>query len=235
MTAYEMLRAMERIIEQTDPRLIIDDKPSSDLLYQYLYQYMLTYIRTVYLQADQVNDETRANNKVIDSIKGLATRVNLNVADTDSLNEYTSKITLPSDFFLYIRSNSKVTSNYLQNTSTDQIITPNKVMKEENVEAVQTTFYNKPIIRNPFVIFKSETNGDLTMEIIHDAYTTLNEIELLYYRKPKQFGTTHIEGSTKEEQCELPENVHMEIVEGAAKLFLSDRFAAKSNNKEQQR
>lgn len=235
MIAYEMQRAMERIIQQTDPQLIIQDKPSSDTLFQYLYQYMLIYIRNVYLQADAVNNETRANNKVIDSIKGLATRVILPTSDSDSLNANTVKVTLPSDYFLYIRSNSNITSNYTDDSSIEGI-TANKVMKEENIEQVLTTFYNKPIIRNPYVVFKSDSSDTYSLEVVHDSYTTINKVELMYYRKPKQFGTTNIDGTTKLDRCELPDNVHMEIVEGAAKLYLQDRlgYRSQSNKSEQQ-
>lgn len=235
MTAYEMQRAMERIIQQTDPQLMVQDKPSSDTIFQYLYQYTLIYIRNIYLQADAVNNETRANNKVIDSIKGLATRVILRTSNSDSLNTNTVKVTLPEDYFLYIRSNSNMTSNYTIDASVEGI-TANKVMKEENVEQVLTTFYNKPIIRNPYVVFKSDFSGNTcSIEIIHDNYSVIDKIELLYYRKPKQFGTTNIDGDTKLDRCELPDNVHMEIVEGAAKLYLQDRlgYRSQSNKSEQ--
>lgn len=233
MNAIEMQRSFERIIQQTDPSLILENKPSSDTIFQYLYQYTLMFVRNIYLQIDKVDNETRANSKLLDSIKGLATETQLNVRNVNSIYQNIKSADLPQDFFLYIRSNSQLRSSYLNQN--EQSITTNRLMKEENVDAVYTTFYNKPIIRQPYVVFKNN-NGTDTIEIIHDIYSDIDSIQLFYYRKPKPFGTSNIEGNVTLSACELPENVHMEIVEGAAKLFLSDRFATKTsnNNKQQQ-
>lgn len=232
MTSYEMIRSFERILQQVHPSFELENKPSTDTILQYLYQYTLMFVRNTYLQADQIEDGTRANSKNMDAIKGLSVRTMLTPVASDTLDINTVKVELPDDYFLYIRSNSRLSHTYKQDDGKDTI-TPNKIINEDNLKQVQTTFYNHPIIRNPFVVLNSDTDKERSsyLNIIHDDYTTITKVELIYYRKPKQFGTTHIEGDNMSDSCELPDNVHMEIVEGAVQLFLANKSATQDNRR----
>lgn len=230
-----MQRSFERILYQTNPQYETSEKLSSDTIFQYLYEYTLMYVRQAYLQADQVVDGSRASNKNLDSIKGLSVRVELTPEKSDYMDQNTIKVKLPEDFFLYIRSNSRLHKMYKYGDNHDSIA-PNQTINEDNLKRVQTTYYDHPIIRKPFVILNSGkvNDSDNYMNIIHDNYSEITEVELMYYRKPKQFGTKHVEGTEMLDHCELPENVHMEIVEGAVSLFLSTKGLGQQQNVKQQ-
>ncbi len=237
MSGYEMQRSFERIIQQVSPSFALENKPSSDTIFQYLYQYTLMFVRNTYLQADQLPDGSRANSKNMDAIKGLSVRTMLTPTDTETLDKNTIRVELPSDYFLYIRSNSLLSHTYkVSEDSKEEVVTPNKIINEDNIKQVQTTFYNHPIIRNPFVVLNSGTEQDTDsyLNIIHDDYSSISKVELMYYRKPKQFGTKHIEGNEILDRCELPDNVHMEIVEGAVNLFLATKQATQNNKQSNQ-
>ena len=60
------------------------------------------------------------------------------------------------------------------------------------------------------------------MNIIHDENTVVKKLDLVYYRKPKRFDVIGVNGTTVLDHCELPENVHMEIVEGAVEMFITE-------------
>ena len=64
-----------------------------------------------------------------------------------------------------------------------------------------------------------------------DAYTTLGNVTLTYYRKPLRFNTT--DGASK---CELPESIHSEIVDLAVNMFITEgkyRLQVKQPNNQQ--
>jgi hypothetical protein len=62
----------------------------------------------------------------------------------------------------------------------------------------------------------------LYLNVIHDEYTTIKKVDLVYYRKPKKFDVIGVDGVNVLDHCELPENVHMEIVEGAVEMFITE-------------
>ena len=76
--------------------------------------YTLRYIRNNYLQEDAVIDGSRALKKTQDALKGLIVRTTLSKELRDPFNTdiYSDKFILPDNYFLYIRSNSKVSSTY---------------------------------------------------------------------------------------------------------------------------
>jgi len=45
---------------------------------------------------------------------------------------------------------------------------------------------------------------------------------MVYYRKPKKFDVIGVDNINILDTCELPENVHMEIVEGAVEMFITE-------------
>ena len=109
---------------------------------------------------------------------------------------------------------------------THLIVTPNKTIREDDVENVISTYYNRAIVLNPYIVLnkgqKDDKSTDLYLNIIHDTYTTVNQIDLVYYRKPRKFDVIGVDDETVLGYCELPENVHMEIVEGAVEMFITE-------------
>lgn len=232
MKAREMQVEFERRITLMNPEFELKEKPTSDTIFSFLNAYCERYVRINYLQEDAVQDGTRAQKKNADSLKGLITRGLYDVQDKDAKNtdKVTDRVELPRDYFLYIRSNSVISKNYKISEEIEDpknyVITPNKTIREDDVEKILSTYYNKAILRNPYVVLNAgsndDTKGQVFINIIHDEYTEVKQLDLVYYRKPKKFDVIGVDGVEVLDECELPENVHMEIVEGAVEMFITE-------------
>lgn len=236
-----MQTEFERRITLMNPNFEIKEKLTSDTIFSFLNAYTERYVRINYLSEDNVQDNTRALKKVQDSLKGLIVRQTLSVNSDNNSDKTTDRVELPSDYFLYIRSNSIVSKNYKLNEEiaeeNNYVITPNKTIREDDVDKIISTYYNKTILLNPYVVLNSGNantdNSKLFLNIIHDSYTTIKKVDIVYYRKPKRFDVIGVDGVKVLDHCELPDNVHMEIVEGAVEMFITEakyRLAGNSNN-----
>lgn len=232
MNSRAMQIEFERRITLINPNFELAEKLTSDTIFSFLNAYTERYVRLNYLQEDAVQDGTRAQKKNADALKGLITRglYAVEAKDENNTDKTSDRVSLPSDYFLYIRSNSLISKNYkieeeIQNEQ-DYVVTPNKTIREDDVEKVVSTYYNKAIILNPYVVLNAGNNADeekkLYLNVIHDEYTTIKKVDLVYYRKPKKFDVIGVDGVNVLDHCELPENVHMEIVEGAVEMFITE-------------
>lgn len=233
-----MQMEFERRITLMNPDFEIKEKLTSDTIFSFLNAYTERFVRNNYLQKDTVADNTRAQKKNQDALKGLIVRTLLTekIDDPNNTDISSSKFKLPNDYFLYIRSNSYITSCYKGKIediigSNEELqdylyITPNKTISEDDVEKIISTYYNKAILRSPYVALNAGQTDDTTenvyIDIIHDVYTTIGKVDLVYYRKPKRFDVIGVDGINVLDHCELPENVHMEIVEGAVEMFITE-------------
>lgn len=232
MTAREMQMEFERRIQLMNPAFELKEKVTSDTIFSFLNAYTERYVRNNYLQEDMVQDGTRAQKKNADALKGLIVRGLFAVenADTDNTDKTTDRASLPEDYFLYIRSNSLLSKMYkieeeIENEN-EYVVAPNKPIREDDVEKIISTYYNKAIILTPYIVLNAGNVADeaesLFVNIIHDTYTIIKKLDLVYYRKPKRFDVIGVDGETVLDHCELPENVHMEIVEGAVEMFITE-------------
>lgn len=227
-----------------NPDFELKEKLTSDTIFSFLNAFTLRYIRNNYLQEDAVLDNSRALKKTQDALKGLIVRTTLTKQKRDAFNTdiYSDNFILPEDYFLYIRSNSKVSSTYkgqvsgiadadgdntcdsppLKYTS----IIPNLPIREDDVEKIISTNFNRAILPNPYVVLNSGQRTDITdnvyLNVIHDTYTVIENVDLVYYRMPKPFDVIGVDNINVLDHCELPENVHMEIVEGAVEMFITE-------------
>lgn len=232
MDARGMQIEFERRITLMNPGFELTEKLTSDTIFSFLNAYVERYVRTIYLQDDATVTGTRAQKKNQDAMKGLITRALLNLEEKDAndTDKVSDRAILPDDYFLYIRSNSVISKNYkLEDEITDAdeyVVTPNKVIKEEDAARVISTYYNKAILLNPYVVLNNgndaDTQRELYINIIHDEYTIVKNVDLVYYRRPKKFNVIGVDGVNVLNYCELPENVHMEIVEGAVEMFITE-------------
>lgn len=243
MNAREMQVEFERRITLMNPAFELKEKLTSDTIFSFLNAYTERYIRNNYLQEDVVEDGTRAQKKNADSIKGLIVRRTLKKEADDEENTdcNTSKFQLPEDYFLYIRSNSKVSSTYKGDVSGDEhlSIIINKSIKEDDTDKILSTAFNKAILRTPYVVLNAGMADDYSekcyLNLIHDSYTVITSVDLVYYRRPKKFDVIGVDGINVLDHCELPENVHMEIVEGAVEMFITEakyRLNMKQSNEQ---
>lgn len=215
-----------------NPDFELKEKLTSDTIFSFLNAYTERYVRINYLQEDQVLDGTRAQKKNADALKGLIVRglYEVNAKDTKNTDKVSDRVRLPEDYFLYIRSNSMISKNYKIETEitkeNEYVITPNKTIREDDVEKIISTYYNKAIMLNPYVVLNAGNNADtqknIYINIIHDEYTIIKKLDLVYYRKPKKFDVIGVDGVNVLNKCELPDNVHMEIVEGAVEMFITE-------------
>lgn len=215
-----------------NPDFELKEKLTSDTIFSFLNAYTERYVRINYLQEDQVLDGTRAQKKNADALKGLIVRglYEVSTKDANNTDKVSDRVKLPEDYFLYIRSNSMISKNYKIETEisnpTDYVITPNKTIREDDVEKIISTYYNKAIMLNPYVVLNAGNNADtqknIYINIIHDEYTVIKKLDLVYYRKPKKFDVIGVDGVNVLNKCELPDNVHMEIVEGAVEMFITE-------------
>ena len=232
MNSRAMQIEFERRITLMNPNFELAEKLTSDTIFSFLNAYTERYVRLNYLQEDAVQDGTRAQKKNADALKGLITRglYAVEAKDENNTDKTSDRVSLPSDYFLYIRSNSLISKNYkieeeIQNEQ-DYVVTSNKTIREDDVEKVISTYYNKAIVLNPYVVLNAGNNADeekkLYLNVIHDEYTTIKKVDLVYYRKPKKFDVIGVDGVNVLDHCELPENVHMKIVEGAVEMFITE-------------
>lgn len=243
MTAREMQVEFERRITLMNPDFELKEKLTSDTIFSFLNAYTERYVRINYLQEDSVVDGSRAQKKNADALKGLIVRQLMTVESKDATNtdKVSDRAILPIDYFLYIRSNSLISKNYKLEkeitVETDFVVTPNKTIREDDVEKIISTYYNKAIMLNPYIVLNAGNVSDvakkLYINIIHDEYTVVKKLDLVYYRKPKKFDVIGVDGTTILDKCELPDNVHMELVEGAVEMFITEakyRLNMKQNN-----
>ena len=222
----------ERRIQLMNPNFELTEKLTSDTIFSFLNAYCERFVRNNYLQEDMVQDGTRQQKKNADALKGLITRQTLTITTKDPHNtdNTSDRAILPTNYFLYIRSNSLISKNYKLDTEialeANYVVTPNKTIREDDVEKIISTYYNKTILRNPYVVLnngnESDADRELYINIIHDEYTIVKKLDLVYYRKPKRFDVIGVDSLTVFDECELPENVHMEIVEGAVEMFITE-------------
>jgi hypothetical protein len=249
-TAKEFQVEFERRITLMNPDFELKEKLTSDTIFSFLNAYTERFVRDNYLREDQVADGTRSQKKNQDALKGLIVRTMLtptttyNAGDGKTSSSFSdtdcssTKFILPSDYFLYIRSNSKLSSTYKGNVDTKDgdhlAITSNKTIREDDVWHALSTFDNKAILRNPYVVLNSgqrdDTSEDIYLNVIHDTYTKVAAVDLVYYRKPKKFNVIGVDNVEVLDHCELPENVHMEIVEGAVEMFIVENRYRLSGN-----
>lgn len=242
-----MQMEFERRITLMNPSFELKEKISSDTIFSFLNAYTERYVRINYLQEDSVMDGTRAQKKNADALKGLITRglYSIVAKDANNTDKVSDRAVLPKDYFLYIRSNSLISKNYKLSTEiTDEknyVVTSNKTIREDDVEKVISTYYNKAIMLNPYIVLNAGNNADINKElyinVIHDEYTIIKKLDLVYYRKPKRFDVIGVDGINVLDKCELPENVHMELVEGAVEMFITEakyRLSTKQDNNQNQ-
>lgn len=242
MSAREMQVEFERRITLMNPDFGLKEKVTSDTIFSFLNAFTERFVRLIYLQEDAVLDGTRAQKKNQDAIKGLIVRdIYPVIEDKYNSDKLSDRAVLPTDYYLYIRSNSILSKNYkLENEIEDEtqyVITPNKTIREDDVEKILSTYYNKAIMLSPYVVLNAGNNTDaeknLYINLIHDEYTIIKKVDLVYYRKPKKFNVIGVDGVKVLDHCELPENVHMEIVEGAVEMFITEakyRLATRQQN-----
>lgn len=207
----------ERRIQTIDPTTVADAKLDTDTIFAFLNQYQYIYIKQAYMSTDQITSGSRANRRVNDMMKTLIVSKEIKPIGHDYNDDLTDIFELPEDYFMYIRSASKVLGTYKNYEA--EVTTVNDFIKQDEVSLVLNTFYGKDgIIRKPLVILETTRDSYSIMEVIHDRYTRIQSIMLTYYRKPVEFDI--LEGRA----CELPYDCFEDLVSGAVELYFNYKY-----------
>lgn len=217
----------ERRVQTMIPETEFIGKLDTETIYSFLNQYQDKLIHDLYKAVDQVpvsNTETYIETL----LNGMMSTVQLIPSNTRPI----CRCQLPSDFGLYIKSYSSVTSTYRyksnQNTESNGIV-PNELVSVKDVNKIISRPQDSMrIIRNP-IAWLADNNG---LGILYDRYTEPQSITLEYYKVPDYM---NLMTSTP---CELPMEMFDQLVTGAVDLYtdyVAGAEARKRQMLEQQR
>lgn len=88
--------------------------------------------------------------------------------------------------------------------------TPNAIIRQIDVPSVVGSFYNSGgIIRTPMVVLESTLTGSDYLKVIHDKYTHIDAVDLVYCRQPYRFNILNYNDKDDSKgavhsYCELP-------------------------------
>lgn len=223
----------ERRIQEIYPNFNVKEKLDTDTIYSFLSEYTIQYIDGLILANDKIENSSNAQIKVSDCLKTLIKHTILTPAsmqDVDGDGD-SVKFDKPVDYYRYIRSTS-IMSNcykdpYVGIAGTNNTYTsPNKIIKQEDASSIIGSYFNSGnIIRYPLVILES-TLGEPYIKVIHDQYTRITQLDLVYYRQPYKFNIINFDDNNTKtgavhSTCELPYSTFDDILEGSVQLYIS--------------
>lgn len=215
---------VERRLQTILPTLKLQDKLDTEDIYSFLNQFQKQLVDAVYAQNDQAVSGTLSAVLVEDILRTLTKHSQLQPTGTDAnLDINNNTFTLPGDYYQYIRSVSKISSNY--NGQCDSIVS-NILVKQTDANQIINQHYDKNrILRNPAVVLE----GNDTLKVIHDVYTTINYIELTYIKRPANFSVL------TDTPCELPYKCFETLVSGTVDLYIRHLTSTQPKQPKQQR
>lgn len=225
----------ERRVQTMIPEKEYLEKLDTQTIYSYLNQYQAKYIHEIYRNLDKIQSGSTLQMHVESILQSLLRDKELdqstvnengwNISDPNGATISTGrsvKYVLPDDFYLYVRSTSRVKSTFsFKSTSNDPgssiRIIPNQHVSQSDVwKLIETPHNSLRILRNPAAVitpFDTETGGP-TLTVIYDQYTEPDSVVITYYKQPQEFDVmTSV-------PCELPIDAFEELVSGAVDLYV---------------
>ena len=237
----------ERRVQTMIPEKEYLDKLDTETIYSFLNQAQDRYIHDVYRSLDKVVPNSNDAKHIERVLQPYLQSVNLGDADKagDKLDDYSDFFesgrnallyNLPQDYYLYGRSVSKVSSTYNWKGSTNAYKSiPNVWTNQAEVgNFIETPYDQLRIIRYPIAIIseyepKDGVQKTPTLTVIHDRYTKIEDVKLMYYSTPTYF--TPLDSNT---WCKLPMDCFEEILTLALDLYVQYVAGAEANKKAKQ-
>lgn len=227
MNVLEMVYQFQKLLETVDSTYEVEQKIDTDTIIQFLNTAYQRYINQEFLSKDTMSDNIDHLQKRSADLKNLIKRASatctaIGFGPYTGIG-YTVSLTSIPDYLYYMRSDSYINRTAIYPTGTGQYAWINNTIAKsyDEVEKVLTTPFNKPVVREPLVIFEQND----TIILIVDSYTTLNTDEgqglyLTYLAKPKYLSL--VDSATTTTTCELAWQTHEEIVKQAVEIYVKE-------------
>lgn len=212
MTGRDMVYNFQQLLQTTSKAFESKERLDTYEILDYINRTIDRYIKTKYFSGASFIDNSSRVKSFSDDLKELITTTPIAPVITFSIIDgmsiaYSSD--LPSDFFGYVRSDSKITRVNVLPCAGQWV--PNQEIEYSKVDEFSTTPFNKPIIEKPLVTFKD----DEELITIIDVYTTLDNNMITYVKTP-----TEVDMSNND--CQLAPYLHEEIVRLAVSMYLDE-------------
>ncbi len=227
----------ERRLIEVYPQFASEQKLSTDAIYSFLSEFQTQYVKILYSTEDDFQRGTRRAKRISDVSRSLIRRVNIKTSNDEGIYN------LPDNYAMYVRSESIVTKNYKSDKVLENgVITPNILVKQEDVDNVINAYYNyKGIIKNPLVVFENTSYISNQFKVISDTYTQIESVDLTYYCQPNAFNVLKFDDNDQSagavhSYCSLPYSCFEELVSGAVDMYLTQYKLklAQGNSKQSQ-
>ncbi len=239
----------ERRIQEIYPGFALDQKLDTDTIYSFLSEFAVQYVDNLILTITNSTENNGGVLKINDILKTLICHRVLEPIDIQLLDEYSAVendrykvFEKPIDYYRYIRTSSIVSIGDGQSLKLSKI--PNKFVREQDVLNVMNSYINTGnIVRYPLVVWGNNSSEDKSpfIKVIHDQYTNITGLDILYYKYPYRFNILNYDDSDMNEgavhsTCELPFSTFDDIVEGAVQMYISKyKFLLLGGNAKQQK